>query len=157
MAYDEKYRRRALEYWADGNSKKKTAAVFKVGTTTLQKWKSQLKENGNLESKKRKQTFRKINPDELQRHIENHPDEYLREIAIIFYGSLDTSIFALGHRGHAKRIKQDFKLAGSTIFQQVHNITEKSVMQCKKYAKSTQIPANCFYCWRYVARLSALA
>jgi len=84
MGYDEKYRRRALEYWADGNSKKKTAAVFKVGTTTLQKWKSQLKENGNLESKKRKQTFRKINPDELQRHIENHPDEYLREIATKF-------------------------------------------------------------------------
>ena len=84
MAYDVKYRRRALEYWADGNSKKKTAAVFKVGTTTLQKWKSQLKENGNLGLKKRKQTFRKINPDELRKHVENYPDEYLREIATKF-------------------------------------------------------------------------
>ena len=84
MAYDEKYRRRALEYWADGNSKRKTAEVFKVNPSTLQEWKSRLKETGDLETKKRRETWRKINPEALQRHVESHPDEYLRETAAAF-------------------------------------------------------------------------
>ena len=46
----------AIEYWNDGHSKSETAAVFKVGTTTLQRWKSQLNETGTLEPKKFKRT-----------------------------------------------------------------------------------------------------
>jgi len=89
MAYDDKYRRRALEYWADGNSKRKTAEVFKVNPSTLQEWKLRLKETGNLASKKRRQTWRKINPEVLRQHVENHPDEYLRETAAAFNCSIN--------------------------------------------------------------------
>ena len=84
MAYDEKYRRRALDYWGEGNSKRKTAEVFKVSTSTLQQWKSQLNETGTLTPKKRKQTWRKIEPAKLEKYIEEHPDAYLREIAAAF-------------------------------------------------------------------------
>ena len=84
MGYDEKYRRRALDYWGEGNSKRKTAEVFKVSTTTLQKWKSKLKESGTLESKKRVETWRKIEPEKLRQYIEANPDAYLREIAAEF-------------------------------------------------------------------------
>jgi transposase len=48
MSYDEKFRQRAIEYWKDGHSKRETAAVFKAGATTLQKWKKQLTETGGL-------------------------------------------------------------------------------------------------------------
>jgi transposase len=84
MAYDEKYRRRALDYWGEGNSKRKTAEVFKVSTSTLQQWKSKLNETGTLAPKKRKQTWRKIEPSMLEKYIEENPDAYLREIAAKF-------------------------------------------------------------------------
>ena len=81
MAYDIKYRRRAIDYWDEGHSKRKTAEVFKVSTSTLQKWKSKLKETGTLAPKKRKQTWRKIEPCKLEKYIDENPDAYLREIA----------------------------------------------------------------------------
>ena len=84
MGYDIKYRRRAIDYWGEGNNKRKTAEVFKVSPTTLQKWKSQLKETGTLESKKRAETWRKIDPEKLKKYIEDNPDAYLREIAAEF-------------------------------------------------------------------------
>lgn len=84
MSYDIKYRRRAIEYWNDGHSKKETAAVFQVGTTTLQAWKSQLNETGTLAQKKRKETWRKIEPEKLKKYNEDHPDAYLKEIADAF-------------------------------------------------------------------------
>jgi len=81
MSYDKNYRHRALEYWADGHSKKETSSVFKVGTTTLQMWKSQLKETGTLDPKKRSGTWRKIDPEKLREILEQSPDAYLKEIA----------------------------------------------------------------------------
>ena len=84
MSYDKQYRHRALEYWADGHTKKETAAVFKVGTSTLDRWKSQLKETGTLESKKRKESFRKIDPEKLRKYVSEHPDAYQHEIAAAF-------------------------------------------------------------------------
>ena len=81
MSYDIKYRRRAIKYWGEGNSKRKTAEVFKVSTSTPQKWKSTLKESGTLEVKKRDETWRKIDPCKLRKYIEEKPDAYLREIA----------------------------------------------------------------------------
>jgi transposase len=84
MGYDIKYRRRALDYWGEGNSKRKTAEVFKVSASTLQEWKSQLKETGTLTAKRRKETWRKIEPAKLRKYIEENPDAYLREIAAEF-------------------------------------------------------------------------
>ena len=84
MSYDKKYRQRALDYWQDGHTKKETAAVFGVGTTTLQTWKSQLNETGTLAPKKRKETWRKIDPEKLRKYVEEHPDAYQHEIAEAF-------------------------------------------------------------------------
>ena len=92
MSYDKKYRQRAIAYWEEGHSKRATAKVFKVGTTTLQKWKTQLKETGSLEPKKRRETWRKIEPSRLREYLDRHPDAYLKEIAEEF-GCSDVAIF----------------------------------------------------------------
>jgi len=84
MSYDEKYRRRALEYSADVDSMKEAAEVFKVNVSTLYKWKSQLKETGTLAPKKRMETYRKIDPEKLKRYNAEHPDAYLEETATEF-------------------------------------------------------------------------
>jgi len=84
MSYDIKYRQRALSYLSEGNSYRKTAAVFEVSTTTLQTWKSQLNETGTLAPKKRKVNWRKIDPEKLRKYVEEHPDAYQHEIAAAF-------------------------------------------------------------------------
>lgn len=84
MSYDIKYRERVLEYLSEGHSYRETAAVFKVSPTTLQTWKSKLKETGTLASKKRKETWRKIDPDKLREYVDEHPDSYQYEIAAAF-------------------------------------------------------------------------
>ena len=92
MSYDIELRRRAIAYWNAGHSKKETAAVFQVSHFTLQKWKSQLKETGTLEPKKRAETWRKIDPAKLKEYVEQHPDAYLKEIAEEF-GCSDVAVF----------------------------------------------------------------
>jgi transposase len=37
MAYDEKYRKRAVEYCKEGHTIEETAKVFKIGTATLRR------------------------------------------------------------------------------------------------------------------------
>jgi transposase len=69
MSYDEKFRQRAMEYWDEGHSKRETAEIFKVGTTTLQKWKKQLTETGGLRPKKRRETWRKLEPLRLAEYV----------------------------------------------------------------------------------------
>lgn len=95
MSYDIKFRRRALEYWDEGHSKRETAEVFGVSHFTLQKWKSQLKETGNLEPKKRKEIWRKIDPLKLEEHVEKNPDAFLKEIAEEFNCSASSVLRAM--------------------------------------------------------------
>ena len=73
-----------MEYMQEGHSYRETAAIFKVSTFTLHKWKSMLKENGTLAPKKRKETWRKIDPVKLRKYVEEHPDAYQHEIASVF-------------------------------------------------------------------------
>jgi len=84
MSYDIKYRERAMSYMSEGHSYRETAVTFKVSITTLQKWKSQLKESGTLEPKKRRETWRKIDPEKLRKYVEENPDAYQYEIAEAF-------------------------------------------------------------------------
>lgn len=84
MSYDIKYRERAMKYLREGHSYRETATVFGVSTLTLQAWKSKLKESGTLAPKKRKETWRKIDPEKLRKYVEEHPDAYQYEIAAAF-------------------------------------------------------------------------
>jgi len=111
MSYEIKYRRRAIEYWNDGHSKRATAEVFKVSTSTLQMWKSQLKETGSLEAKKRRETWRKIYPEKLEDFVKQNPDAYLREIAKEF-GCSDVAIFKALRRLKITRKKNHFFQGG---------------------------------------------
>ena len=106
MSYDIELRRRAIEYWEDGHSKKETAVVFKVSHFTLQKWKSQLKETGTLEAKVRRETWRKIDPSRLKEYLNQHPDAYLKEMAEEF-SCTDVAILKALRRLKITRKKND--------------------------------------------------
>jgi len=92
MSYEIKFRRRAIEYWNDGHTKKETASAFKVNPDTLQEWKKQLKETGKLEPKTRREIWRKIDPERLKEYLVQHPDAYLKEMAEEF-GCSKVAIF----------------------------------------------------------------
>ena len=111
MSYDIKFRRRAIEYWNDGHSKRATAEVFKVSASTLQEWKSQLKETGRLEAKKRRETWRKIEPERLKAFLKEHPDAYLKEIAKEF-GCANVSVLRALRRLKVSR-KKNYDLQGN--------------------------------------------
>ena len=95
-----------MEYWNDGHSKRATAAVFKVSTFTLQQWKNRLNETGNLEAKKRRETWKKIEPAKLKEYIEQHPDAFLKEIGDAF-GCSDVAILKALKRLRISRKKND--------------------------------------------------
>jgi len=84
MSYDIKYRQRAMRYLNEGHSYRGTAATFKASPFTLQQWKNQLNVTGTLSPKKRKETWRKIDPAKLREFVGEHPDAYQYEIAAAF-------------------------------------------------------------------------
>ena len=84
MAYDEKYRRRTLEYWHEGHTLAQTKQVFKVSVTTIYMWKNQLEREGNLKKHPVRRSFKKIDPEKLKEYVKANPEAYLREIAVVF-------------------------------------------------------------------------
>lgn len=84
MSYDIKFRQRVIDYLGEGHTHKEAAETFKVSTATIWAWKSMLKESGKLSAKKRKETWRKIDPEKLRKYVEEHPDAYQHEIATSF-------------------------------------------------------------------------
>jgi transposase len=84
MGYDMKFRQRVIEYLSEGHTDKEASEVFKISTYTIWKWKSRLKETGTLAPKKRKETWRKIDPEKLRAFVASHPDAYQHEIAAAF-------------------------------------------------------------------------
>jgi transposase len=106
MSYDIKLRRRAIEYWNDGHTKRETADVFKISTSTLQKWKYQLNETGTLEPKIRREVWKKIDPAKLKEYLKQNSDAYLKEIAEEF-GCSDVAILKALRRLKITRKKND--------------------------------------------------
>ena len=73
-----------MSYMDEGHTRRETAATFKVSTATLWAWKRQREETGSLAPKKRKETWRKIDPEKLRAYVAEHPDAYQYEIATAF-------------------------------------------------------------------------
>lgn len=65
--------------------------AFGVSRHTLFRWKRQLKETGNLASRRPTNRPRKFDREQLLAYIEENPDKYLREIGEVF-GCSDMAI-----------------------------------------------------------------
>ena len=84
IAYDEKYKKRTLEYWHEGHTLKQTHEVFHVSVTIMYEWDRQLREEGCFIKRAIKRPFKKIDPEKLKEYVAAHPDAYLSEIAEVF-------------------------------------------------------------------------
>ena len=95
MAYSVDYRKRVLEFIGEGHTQKEAQKVFKVGSTTIKKWKKLLLETGSLEKRHLKRESRVYKSDKLCAYIAEHPGALLKEIAEHFGGSISGANSAL--------------------------------------------------------------
>jgi len=84
MSYEIKFRKRVIDYLSEGHTQKEAAETFKVSTSTIWEWKSKLNETGTLAPEKRKETWRKVDPDKLRKFVDENPDAFQYEIAAAF-------------------------------------------------------------------------
>jgi len=80
MSYDVKFKKRTIEYHKEGNSIRKTAKIFGISKTTLEKLLKQQRETGELKRKYRSYKT-VINEEEPLSYLELNPDAYQSEIA----------------------------------------------------------------------------
>jgi excisionase family DNA binding protein len=76
MAYGIDYRRRVISFVSEGGSKLEAARLFKVHPGTIYEW---LKRGEDLSPRPARTRERKINKEELRRHVRAHPGALLRE------------------------------------------------------------------------------
>jgi transposase len=89
MAYDEKFRARAVAFKNKGHTFEELKEVFGIFSHTYYKWQKNKEKTGFYAPKSEKRTRkRKIDPEELKLAVKEKPDVYLRELAEKFECSL---------------------------------------------------------------------
>ena len=68
---------------------KEAQEVFRVGSTTIKRWRKLRKETGRVDDRPRKDWHKKIDPVKLQAYYENTPESYLSEAAEVFGCSIN--------------------------------------------------------------------
>lgn len=103
MAYSLDYRKRAIELLEEGSSVQELSKMLGVDRKTLYNWKKR-EERGELETNypARRGAYR-INEAALKAHIEEHPDAYLAELAVIAGGSVEGVRHALKRLGITRK------------------------------------------------------
>ena len=83
MAYDEKYRKAAVEYKDSGHTFEELTNTFKISSTTYYRWVEYKQEFGCFVPPRYGKLTRKgkIDPNKLMQAYKEKPDAYLREIA----------------------------------------------------------------------------
>ena len=87
MSYSEDYRKRTIEYRQEGHTLEETKKIFKVSIATIRAWEKHFREKGDFKPKVPDRPFKKIDPEELKKYIQQHSDAYLKEIAEQFHCS----------------------------------------------------------------------
>ena len=81
MAYDIKYKKRAVEYHEKGNSIRKTAEIFGISPNTLNTWLKDYREHGEFTIKLKPANNTKLTEAALLEYYENNSDSYQSEAA----------------------------------------------------------------------------
>lgn len=83
MAHDIQIRTRAVELLGEGYTQKEVSKILKVGTTSIKRWKEEIKEYGCIRSyyDTSKRTAAKLPKKELHEYFEKNPDALLKEAA----------------------------------------------------------------------------
>ena len=119
-SYSFDLRTKVMFYLGVGHTKKEASEVFSVSLKTIYNWLTLQAETGSVKAKAVK-SYKpsKINEKDLKEYIENHPDAYLEEIAVVFKVSVSGIWRAL------KRLKISRKKSRYSIKKEI-KVNEKS-------------------------------
>ena len=115
-------RERVIKNIEMGSSQAKTARLFHLSKSTVNRWWIRYQETGSFAPKARIGSKGKINPEDLKNYVESNPDKILSEIAKEF----GVSICAVYKR--LKKLGFSYKKKLSPTWKQ----TKKSVRFIKK-------------------------
>jgi len=84
--YPEVLRKKVVSYVEEGRGTAVEASkLYQVSFKSVYNWIKQKREKGSLKPNKPSSTRRrKINKEDLKKYVQEHPDHYLREIAVVF-------------------------------------------------------------------------
>jgi transposase len=95
MAYSVDLRSRVIEYMKEGHTKEETSLIFRVGTSTIQRWLALLSETGSLEKRPLDRSPSIFESEKLNAYIEKNPNALLKDVAEHFGGSVTGAFYAL--------------------------------------------------------------
>jgi transposase len=113
-AYSVDLREKVIKYLEQNNSKKSASKLFNIGESTIQRWISQYKKQGHIKPRKRLYAFRRIDPEELKKFLDENPDLFLFEIAQHFSVTLQAIFYA------CKRLKITRKKRPRSTLKEIH-------------------------------------
>jgi transposase len=88
--YDEKFRKRAVEYKDSGHTFDQLKRTFGISNSTYYTWKANKERTGfyTIPQEGKRTRRRKVDPQELKNMIDENPEMFLREIALKFNCSI---------------------------------------------------------------------
>jgi len=81
MAYDSKFKKRAIEHHIDGTTTRATAKAFQISTNTLNEWLKEYREHGEFTIKQKPANNTKLTEEALIEYYANNVDSYQEEAA----------------------------------------------------------------------------
>ncbi len=101
MAYDKRFRERAISYKESGATFKQLKAVFGIDNKTYTAWVKLKSETGSVISgKSHNPRKRKIDLEKLKQAVEKKPDAYLEELAEPWGCTVQAVFYALKKIGY---------------------------------------------------------
>jgi putative transposase len=88
-------RERVLKYLETCDDKQGATRLFQVGIATVYRWIRQKKEKGNVIPLKKKYAYKKLDDQQIKKHLEMNPDHFLFEIAQEFSVTPQAIFYAL--------------------------------------------------------------
>jgi len=95
MAYSTDARKLVLLYRDNGHTLEETYCEFKIAISTIRKWENLRDETGGLAKRELNRKPNVYPKEELRAYVSEHPDDFLKEIAEHFGGSVTGAFYAL--------------------------------------------------------------
>ena len=106
--YSLDFKEKSLETLAlHGNNARKVSSFLNISAATLRRWKKIKDAGGDLSNKSGGKRFEKINLEALKKYVDEHPDKYGYEIAVIFNcnpSSVNRALHKIGY-SHKKKLQ----------------------------------------------------
>ena len=103
MTYPLSLRRKVVAHIEEGMGKREAARLFKISPNTIYQWLG----SEDLRPKPSGCRRRKVDLEELRRHVEAYPDMYLRERAAHFGVQIHAIWYRLNHLKISKKKSDD--------------------------------------------------